>query len=261
MSSKVWCLFAAVAPIAFGQPTLAEDIHVVVSGGLAAAYKDVSPAFEKRTHHHLITEWGPSMGTTPGAIPMRLDRGEPVDVVIMVREGLGPLIARGQIVSGSAVDLARSKIAMAVRNGAPTPDISTVGAFRRTLLNAKSVAYSDSASGVYIAGELFKRLGIEAQMAGKSRMIPATPVGEVVSSGAFELGFQQYSELLPVAGIHVVGLIPEELQKVTVYSAAIATETKAPAGARTLIEFLASPQAYRAIRISGLEPIGSALSR
>jgi molybdate transport system substrate-binding protein len=255
MLSKLRWQLTLGSLIFVGQTAGADEIHVVISGGAAAAYKVLAPLFEQSSGHRLSTQQGSSMGNTVAAIPMRLDRGESVDVVVMVREGLEPLIAKGQVVRGSAVNIARSRIAMAVRKGASMPDISTVEAFRRTLLQSKSVAYSDSASGVYITGELFKRLGIEAQMAGKSRMIPGTPVGEVVASGEYELGFQQYSELLPVAGIQMVGLIPAKLQKVTIYVAALTTSAKAPAAGRALIAFLASPQAYPALEASGLEPI------
>ncbi len=256
MISKFLWLLAAASLAAFSQPAAAEDIRVVVSGGFAAAYKELSVAFEKRTQHRLITGWGASMGSTPTAIPVRLERGEAIDVVIMAREGLEPLLAKGRVVPGSEADLVRSKIAMAVREGAPAPDISSVEALRRTLLNARSIAYSDSASGVYLSGDLFKRLGIDQQIAGKSRMIHGTPVGETVARGEAEIGFQQYSELLPVKGIRIVGLIPEETQKVTVFAAGVTTNAKAPVGARALIEFLASPDAYSAIRASGLEPAG-----
>jgi molybdate transport system substrate-binding protein len=257
MLSKRMNLLIAFGLIACSQPALAEDIHVVVSGGFAAAYKELSVTFEKNTHHHLITEWGASMGKTSTAIPMRLDRGEAVDVVILAREGLDPLVAKGQVMSGSDVNLVRSKIAMAVREGAPVPDITTVEAFKSALLNAKSVAYSDSASGVYLSTELFKRLGIDKEIAGKSRTVPGTPVGEIIARGEAEIGFQQYSELLPVKGIRIAGPIPDETQKVTVFSAGVTTNAKAPAGARALIKFLASPAAYPAIEASGLEPFGA----
>lgn len=261
MFSKSMCLLTAIGLAAFGQPVQAEDIHVVISGGFAAAYTELAATFETRTHNHLITERGASMGNTPTAIPVRLDRGEAVDVVILAREGLDGLVKKGQVVAGSEVDLVRSKIAMAVREGAPAPDISTVAAFKRTLLKAKSVAYSDSASGVYLSTELFKRLGIDKELAAKSHMIPGTPVGETVARGEAEIGFQQYSELLPIKGIRIVGTIPEQTQKVTVFSAGVTSNAKAPAAARALIEFLASPQAYKAIKASGLEPVQQSKQR
>ena len=179
-----------------------------------------------------VTSWGPSMGNTPDAVPVRIQRGEPIDVVIMVGYALGDLIKGGKVIADSRVDLARSSIGVAVRAGAPKPDISSVDALRRTLLEAKSIAYSDSASGVYISTELFKRLGIADEVAGKSRMIPAEPVGAVVARGEAEIGFQQVSELKPINGIDLVGTLPSELQKITIFSAGIVVGAREPDAAR-----------------------------
>jgi molybdate transport system substrate-binding protein len=194
------------------------------------------------------------MGNTPQAIPNRIARGEPVDVVIMVSSALDDLIRASKVIGDSRVDLARSRIGMVVRAGAPKPDIATVEAFKRTVLAARSIAYSDSASGVYLSQVLFPRMGIAEQMAGKSRMIPAEPVGAVVARGEAELGFQQISELLPVAGIELVGALPPELQKITVFSAGVAAGAKEPEAGRALIRFLSSNRAAAAIETSGLEP-------
>jgi molybdate transport system substrate-binding protein len=125
----------------------------------------------------------------------------------------------------------------------------------RSLLAAKSVAYSDSASGVYVENELFNRLGIADQMKGKSGMIPAEPVGEVVARGEAEIGFQQISELMPVPGIDIVGPLPPEVQKFTVFSGGIATGASEPAAGQALIAFLASPAAAPVLTNSGLVPI------
>jgi molybdate transport system substrate-binding protein len=234
-------------------------VRVVSSGGFAAAYRALAPEFERTTGNTLVTNWGPSMGDTPDAVPARLRRGEAIDVVIMVGYALDDLIKQGKVVADSRVDLARSGIGMAVRAGAPKPDISSVDALRRTLLAAKSIAYSDSASGVYISTELFKRLGIAGQVASKSRMIPAEPVGAVVARGEAEIGFQQLSELKPIAGIDLAGPLPPEVQKFTVFSAGIVAGTKEPEAARALITFLASPAAAAAIRESGMDPIAPAV--
>lgn len=233
-------------------------VRVVSSGGFAAAYRALAPEFERTTGNTVMTGWGPSMGDTPDAVPTRLRRGEAIDVVIMVGDALTDLIKQGKVVADSRVDLARSGIGMAVRAGVPKPDISSVDALRRTLLAAKSIAYSDSASGVYISTELFKRLGIADQVASKSRMIPATPVGTIVARGEAEIGFQQISELKPIAGIDLVGPLPAEVQKFTIFSAGILVGTKAPEAARALITFLASPDAAPAVRESGMEPIRAA---
>ena len=198
------------------------------------------------------------MGTTANAIPVRLERGEPADVLILVGYALGDLVKQGKVVADSRVDLVKSKIGVAVKSGAPKPDISSAEALKRALLAAKSVAYSDSASGVYISTELFKKLGIADEMKDKARKIPATPVAEIVARGDAEIGFQQISEMLPVPGVDIVGALPADLQKITVFSAGIATVSKEPDAGKALIKFLASPAVSATIIKSGLEPIETA---
>jgi molybdate transport system substrate-binding protein len=235
----------------------AAEVRVMISGGLTAAFNALVPVFEKQTGNKVLVAYGPSMGTTTNAIPVRLARGEPADVLIMVGYALNDLAKKGKVVEGSQVELVKSAIGVAVKAGAPKPDISSADAVKHALLSAKSVAYSDSASGVYIQNEMFRKLGIEDQMKGKARMIPATPVGEIVARGEAELGFQQISELKPVAGIDIVGPLPDALQKITVFSAGIATGAKEPDAGKALIKFLASPQASAEIVKSGMEPIAS----
>ena len=235
----------------------AAEIKVVTSGAFTAAYLQLVPEYERATHHKLVTEFGPSMGTTHNAIPLRLERGEAIDVVIMAAPALANLIKQGKVRDGSRVDLVQSLIGLAVKAGAPKPDIGTVDALKRTLLAAKSIAYSDSASGVYLSTELFPKLGIAGQIKGKSRKIEANPVGEAVARGDIEIGFQQISELRPVKGIDIVGPLPPGAQKVTVFAAAIPATSQQPEAAKALIEWLASPAAYTAIQKSGLEPAKS----
>ncbi|MGA7073792.1 extracellular solute-binding protein [Bradyrhizobium sp.] len=233
----------------------AADIHVMISGGFSAAYNALVPEFEKATGNKVVTAYGPSMGTTVNAIPVRLGRGEPADVLILVGYALDDLIKHGKAVPDSRVDLVNSRIGVAVKAGSPKPDISSADAVKRALLAAKSVAYSDSASGVYVSTEMFDKLGIAAEMKDKAKKIPATPVAEIVAKGEAELGLQQISELKPVHGIDIVGPLPDSLQKVTVFSAGIATGSKEPEAGKALIKFLASPAARETIINSGLEPI------
>jgi molybdate transport system substrate-binding protein len=240
--------FLAFVPLA----ALAADIHVMASAGFKAAYLELVQKFEQKTGHHVINAWGPSMGATPQAVPNRIARGEPVDVVIGVREALDKLAAGGKLVSET--DVAKALIGAVVRAGAPHPDISSVDAFKRTLENAKSIAYSDSASGVYISTVLYSRLGVSDAVRAKSRMIPADPVGEVVARGDAELGFQQMSELKPVKGVDLLGPIPADIQKVTTFTAALATAAKERAAGEALIRFLSAPEAAEAIRSSGMDP-------
>jgi molybdate transport system substrate-binding protein len=230
------------------------QLTVMVSGAFEPALRKLAPEYERRSGVHVVIVTGPSMGATVNAIPARLDRGEPADVVILARESLDRLAAAGKVQPGSVRDLVLSRIAMAVRAGAPAPDISTPQALRGTLLHARSVAYSDSASGVYISTQLFSRLGIADAMAGKARMIPGTPVGLIVARGDAEIGFQQLSELKPIAGIRIVGLLPDDVQKVTRFSAGIVSYSAYPERGRTLIDFLQSRYARRIAVDSGLQP-------
>jgi molybdate transport system substrate-binding protein len=243
------------AALLLAGPAGAAEVRVMISGGLSAAYDVLVPEFERLTGHKVLTAHGPSMGTTVNAIPIRLERGEPADVLIMVGYALGDLITKGKVIADSRVDLVKSPIGVAVRSGAPKPDISSADAVKRTLLAAKSIAYSDSASGVYVSTEMFAKLGIADEMKDKARKIPATPVGEIVAHGDAEIGFQQISEMLPVPGVDIVGQLPPELQKVTVFSAGIATVSKEQDAGKALIKFLASPAASAAIIKSGMEPI------
>jgi molybdate transport system substrate-binding protein len=234
----------------------AAEVRVMISGGLTAAFNTLVPEFEKETGNKVLVAYGPSMGTTVNAIPVRLERGEPADVLIMVGYALTDLAKKGKVVPDSQVELVKSPIGVAVKAGAPKPDISTADAVKRALVAAKSVAYSDSASGVYISTEMFKKLGVEEEMKGKARQIPATPVGEIVAKGEAELGFQQISELKPVQGIDIIGPLPADLQKITVFSAGIATVSKEPEAAKALIKFLSSsPVAGAELVKSGLDPI------
>jgi molybdate transport system substrate-binding protein len=258
--SKCAAGFAALA-LAFAllaaAARAATEITVVTSGAFTAAYLELTPQYEKATHNKLNNEYGPSMGTTHNAIPMRLDRGEAIDVVIMAAPALDDLIKQGKVHADSRVELVQSKIGMAVKAGARKPDISTVEALKKTLLAAKSIAYSDSASGVYLSTELFPMLGIADQIKAKSKKIEADPVGGVVANGEFEIGFQQISELRPVKGIDIVGELPPGAQRITVFAAGIPVTANNPEQATALIRWLASPAAYEAIKKSGLEPVAS----
>lgn len=232
----------------------AGDVKVMTSGAFTAPYLELGPRFERASKEKLVT-LTTTMGVGVDSIPNRLARGEAVDVVIVASASLDELIREGRVVAGSKVDLARSDIGMAVRAGAPKPDISSVEAFRRTLLQAKSIAYSASVSGDYLVTELVQRLGIADQVLPKSRRVVGERVGAVVARGEAEIGFQQISELLPVPGIDFVGPLPAPIQRTTVFSAGVAAKAENPAAARAFIRFLSSPDAADVIRKSGLNPI------
>lgn len=232
----------------------ADDIRVMTSGSFTAAYLELTPHCERVTRDTLVTVTT-SVGTGPAFIPTRLQRGEAADVVIVDDALLLQMIKDGLVVADSRIELARSSIGMAVRAGAPKPDISSVEALKNTLLQAKSIAYSASVSGRYLTTELFQRLGIADQVMSKSRRIEGERVGAVVARGEAEIGFQQISELLPVPGIDFVGPLPPEVQRTTVFSAGVAAASRNATAARALIRCLASPEAAGAVTKSGLEPV------
>lgn len=246
------------APVAFVHAAAAPkpvELVVLSSGGIMSAFQALSADYEQRTGVRLVARAAPSMGATPQAIPNRLARKEPADVVLMVSTGLDRLIKDGLVDPKSRVDLGKSYIAMAVRHGEPKPDISTMETFKQALLDARSIAYSDSASGVYLSRVLFNQMHIGDRLKDKSTMIPATPVGEVVARGQAQIGFQQLSELKPVEGIDIVGLIPDQAQQMTLYSGGVVSRSTHAEQARQLLEYLASQQAAKAIKASGLDPI------
>lgn len=251
------CATALVATSAVTANVQAADLHVMSSGGFTAAYKLLGPRFASSTGNTLDTALGPSMGKSPEAIPNRLARGEPADAVIMVGYALDELIRQGKVIAGSRVELADSRIGMVVRDGVAKPDISTAEGLKQVLLHAKSIAYSDSASGVYIERELFRKLGIEDQVKSKATMIPRIPVASVVANGDYEIGFQQVSELLPVKGATFVGKIPESLQSVTRFAAGIPVGAHHPQEAKALLDYLASPDVQAEVNSTGLDSVSA----
>jgi molybdate transport system substrate-binding protein len=229
--------------------TNAAEIKVIASGGLKAAYLELVPGFERVTKHKVATAWAGSVD-----IMKRMQAGETFDLVIMPGASIDELIKLGKVVAGSRVDLARSGIGVAVRAGAPKPDISSGEALKRALLTASSIAYSSSASGVYLAG-LFQRMGIADALKPRIKQSPpGVPVGELIARGEVEIGFQQVSELLPVAGIDFLGPLPVEIQHFTVFSGGLHIGAKEPQAAKSLINFIKAPAAVPIIKKSGMEP-------
>jgi molybdate transport system substrate-binding protein len=237
--------------------TATNEIRVMTSGAFTAAYLELIPQLEALTKKKIVTA-ATSIGTGDTSIPSRLKRGEAVDVIIVADGVLTGFIKDGLVLSESYTPLVRSAIGMAVRAGAPKPDIGSIDALKRTLLLAKSIAYSASVSGDYLTKELYQRLGIADQVMSKSRLIGGGErVGAVIARGEAEIGFQQMSELMPVSGIAHVTPLPPEVQKVSVFSAGIAATTTDVDTARAVIKVLGSPAAASAIIKSGLQPIGN----
>jgi molybdate transport system substrate-binding protein len=236
----------------------AGDFSVMTSGAFTAAHFDLIPRLERLTGKKIVTATT-SVGSGETSIPNRLKRGEVTDIVIVADVLLRRLIDEGVVLAEGRTPLARSSIGMAVRAGAPKPDIGSADALRRVLLQAKSIGYSASVSGQYVTTELYQRLGIAEQAMSKSRFIgEGERVGAVIARGEVEIGFQQISEFLPVAGIAHITPLPPEVQKVSVFSAGVAASSRDASLARSVIQFLASAEAIPAIVRTGLEPIGNA---
>jgi molybdate transport system substrate-binding protein len=243
-----------------GAAASAAEVRVMISAGFYGAYAELVRDFERTSGHRLVTIRGPSVGDSPEAIPTRLARGEPADVVILDDASADDLGRRGLVQPDTKVELARSQIGMVVRAGAPKPDIGSVEAFKQVLLAAPSIGYSDSTSGTYLSTTLFAKLGVADQISGKTRKVRGPPSGEpvaaVVARGEVAIGFQQVSELLHVPGVTFVGPIPAELQPRFAYSGALTTAAKEPDAGRALIRYLASPEAAATITRAGLAPTG-----
>jgi molybdate transport system substrate-binding protein len=230
------------------------EFRVMTSGAFTAAYLALVPQLERLTKTKVVTA-STSIGSGETSIPNRLKRGEVVDIVIVARHVLRQFIEDGLVLAEGERVVARSSIALAVRAGAPRPDIGTADALRNTLLQAKSIGYSASESGKYYSGELVQRLGIADRVLGKSRLVDrGERVGAVLARGEVEIGLQQLSELLPIQGIAHITLLPPEVQKVTSVAAGVAATSPDKARARSVIEFLASAAAAQAVTDSGLEP-------
>ena len=228
------------------------QVKVIISGGFSPPYRSVLPEFERTTGITVTTGSGASQGKGPETIGAQLGRGVPADVVIMSKEGLNDLIKEGKIVAGTNVDLAQVLVGVAVRAGSPKPDVSTVDAFRKTLLNATSIALPGSTSGMYLTTELFPRLGVPSSAVKLTAR--GTQATSMVAAGEAELAVLPVSELLDVPGIVFVGTIPSEFQFVSVFSAAVVMGSKEVDASKRLIAFLASEKTWPAIRSAGMEP-------
>ena len=230
----------------------AAEVRVMISGGLTAAYNALVPEFERQTGNKVLTAYGPSMGTTVNAIPVRLERGEPADVLIMVGYALGDLIKQGKVNADSRVDLVKSPIGIAVKAGAPKPDVSTPEKLKAALLAAKTVGYSQGASGQHFLTVL-QKLGITDPVKGKAVVVQGRPVGAAIATGEAEIGVQQVAELRPVPGVDQFAELPGELQKQIPYSAGVSAKAKDPATARALVSFLGSAQAQDVLKRKGMD--------
>jgi molybdate transport system substrate-binding protein len=241
-------------PIAVGKSVAANatEVRVLATVALTSALNELALQFERATGNKLTIDY-----SLVADIRRRILEGETADVIILSRSVMDELQNRGKLAPGTIESVAGSTVVVAVRAGAPKPDISTVDSFKRSLLAARSIVYADPAkgglSGVHFAGVL-DRLGIAEQVKSKTILVPGPQAGEVVASGDAEIGVAQRSEILPVAGAQSVGPLPGEFASMTVFSAGIGADTHAPGAAKSLIRFLTGPTAGPVFKSKGLEP-------
>jgi molybdate transport system substrate-binding protein len=228
----------------------AAEIKVLSAGAVRTIVTELAGAFEKETGHKVSLDFG-----TVGVTRQRLAT-EPADVVIMSDVAIDESIKQDRVVSGTRTDIARTGIGVGVRDGAPKPDISTPEAFKQSLLAAKSLTYVDPAqgatSGIHFAGVL-QTFGITDAMKAKTTLVPGGYPAELVAKGEVEMVVHQISEIVPVKGVTLVGPLPREVQKVTVYSAGIATKATAPEVARAFVAFLTTPAVKPKFAAAGLD--------
>ncbi len=250
-------VFALLASVLTAGASAAE-LKVLSAGAMRAALQELAPAFETASGHKLKIEYA-----TAGVVEEKIAAGDEIDVAILTKPRVDKLVGGAKIVGGTATTLARAQIGLAVKKGATKPDISSVEAFKKALLSAKSVAYADPASGATSGSYLsqaFEKLGIAAELKPKTRLVSGSPtqgprVAEEVARGEAEIGLQPIGELIEVDGVDVVGPLPSELQSPDmVYVAGSPFVSEQPIPAKALIDFLAGPKAAAVYKAKGLQP-------
>ena len=233
----------------------AAEIQVISSNALKTTLEELAPAFEKATTHKIVFTWG-------AAVPLKADieKGAAFDVAVLTVSGIDDLITQGKLIDSTRANLAKSGIGVAVRKGAPKPNISSVEAFKAALLNAKSIAYVEQGgSGIYLKA-LLPRLGIADALKDKIKLLPPeNPAANAVANGEAEIGMTQISEILPYAGAELVGPLPPEIQLITSFAAAAGTTAKQAEPATALIKFLTAPAAAPVFKAKGLDPAGCSI--
>jgi molybdate transport system substrate-binding protein len=248
---KTRIMVAALGAVLLSAAAHAAEIKVLATQAVEGAYREVVPLFEKASGHKVTTIFTGTLDAQK-----RIAAGESYDLIIMAGPAIDELIASGKVAPGTRVDLARSGVGVAVRAGAPKPDIHSTDALKKTLLAAKSIGYSSGPSGVYLAG-LFRKLGIAGQLEPKLKQAPSGVfVGSMIARGEVEVGFQQVSELAHFPGIDYVGPLPADIQNVTVFSSGMHSGARSTDAAKAWTAFLTSPAAAAVFRSKSMEPAG-----
>jgi molybdate transport system substrate-binding protein len=240
---------AVVGAVFIGGVATAAEIKVIGSPGFREAYNELVPQFEKATGNRVTTTWDGVNNVTK-----RVADGETADVVILPVAQIEELTKQGKLAAMTRTDVAKSGIGVAVRAGAPKPDIGSGEALKNALLKAKTISYSTGPSGVHMQ-RLIQQWGIADAVKEKIVVAPSdTPVGVIVARGGADIGFQQVSELVHVKGIDYLGPLSPDVQETTVFAASLHAKAAAPDAAKALLKFFSAPQASVAIRKTGMEP-------
>ena len=246
-------IIAAALCLAELSQATATEIKVLTAGAFKQVVLALVPDFEKQTGHRITVD-----NDTAGGLQKRIEGGEAFEVAVITPGVVDDLIAKGKIAAASRINLASVGVGVVVKEGAPKPDVSTVDAFRRALLAAKSVAYIDPASGgssgIYI-DKLLERLGIADQIRPKATLKKGGHVADLIVSGEAELGLHQISEIVPVKGASLVGPLPKEIQNTTIYAAGLGASAKNKDAAEALIKAFSSPAAAAVLKSKGMEPV------
>jgi len=234
----------AASALTFGTSALAAEVTVLSTNALKTVLEDLAPKFEQSSGNKVAITW-----CTAAGLKVQIEKGAAFDVAVITDAGADDLIKQGKLVSRTP--LARSGIAVAIKKGAPKPELRSADDFKKMVLSAKSIAWVEQgASGIYLKG-VFERLGITDQIKGK--LVAVKAAGEAVANGEAEIGFTQVSEVLPYAGAEVGGMLPPDIQSVTTFAIGIRSKDSKPTEA--LVKFLTTPAAAAVIKVKGLEPL------
>jgi molybdate transport system substrate-binding protein len=226
----------------------AAEITVLGGMGIVSGLHDLAPAFEKMTGHKVVVRFEQT-----NDLNQMIASGIQGDIAALQPQQVDAFIKDGKMVAGTKTNFAQAGVGVAVKKGAPRPDISTVAAFKAAMLNAKSIGYSQGGSGL-ISANVMEKLGIADQLKAKTKFIDGIPVAEIVAKGEVEIGLQQINVILPVKGADYIGPLPKELQETVKFAAAALPMSKQPEVAKAFLRFIASPEAAPLLRKSGMEP-------
>ena len=255
---RIFAMIAVVARVGAGMLGIslaggaanATDIKILSSVGMKAIMEELGPQFERTTGHKLVMSFG-----IANVLKRQIDAGEPFDVAILTPPLIDELVKASKIAAGTRADIARIGIGVAIRAGAPKPDISTTEAFKSALLNAKSITFTkEGTSGIYLAG-LLQRLGIAEAIQPKIKpLLTGGRVAEFVAKGEAELGIALINEILSFPGAELLRPLPPEVQDFTVFTTGVGANAKEPEAGGVLIKFLTAPSAASVIKAKGMEP-------